>query len=92
MKMNCAAERIYIFLREMGREENSRRDRLNRNSPSPFKHLPLSLFAIALLLSYLFRLMAREEKREREKKRRKKERKKEGGNEMIFMILDTIWK
>lgn len=79
MKMNCAAERIYIFLREMGREENSRRDRLNRNSPSPFKHLPLSLFAIALLLSYLFRLMARGEKRERERKKgeRKKEKKKE---------------
>lgn len=73
---------------------NSRRDHLNRNSPSPFKHLPLSLLAIALLLSYLFRLMARGEKREkkREKKRRKKERKKERRNEMIFMILDTIWK
>lgn len=72
---------------------NSRRDHLNRNSPSPFKHLPLSLLAIALLLSYLFRLMARGEKRERKKEERKKEeRKKERGNEMIFMILDTIWK
>lgn len=59
---------------------NSRRDHLNRNSPSPFKHLPLSLLAIALLLSYLFRLMARGEKREREKKKKekkKKEKKKE---------------
>lgn len=59
--------------------------------------MPLSLFAIALLLSYLFRLMAQGEKREkkereRKKKERKKERKRERGNEMIFMILDTIWK
>lgn len=57
--------------------------------------MPLSLFAIALLLSYLFRLMAQGEKREKKgerEKRKKKGRKKERGNEMIFMILDTIWK
>lgn len=43
--------------------------------------MPLSLFAIALLLSYLFRLMAQGEKREKKEEREKRKKEKKRGRE-----------